>query len=311
MDNRADKNDRAITPIVAIDGSAIRRIREAKRLTQLYVASVVGVTTDTISRWENNRYPTIKRDNAEKLASSLEVPLEEILRQDPSPSEPVLEADAPLPVPPRQRFAPLVLAGGLVTLMVALVVWIVLFRLGGDSPVATRWVPAFCAPGQIVPVQVKVARGDDADGGFIVKERIPAGWRFLGANPPVTGDVGEREVKWLVPGGTGPVTISYTLVIPQTVPLKSAFAFDGEIVRADGSVTRKQATGGAARLTVDGIHWADVNSDGRIDDNEIMPAYYLTEEMKGLGPDWKTIESLWSSTGYTWNDRLKIFEVVR
>lgn len=60
----------------------IRTIRETKKLTQLYVASVVGVTTDTISRWENNRYPTIKRDNAEKLAAALEVELTEILQQE-------------------------------------------------------------------------------------------------------------------------------------------------------------------------------------------------------------------------------------
>jgi len=54
-----------------------------------------------------------------------------------------------------------------------------------------------------------------------------------------------------------------------------------------------------------------VNGDGRIDDNEIMPAYYLTEEMKGLGLDWKTVESIWTGAGYTWNDTLKTFEVVR
>ncbi len=55
-------------PSIAVDGTSLRRIREEKRLTQLYVSKVVGVTTDTVSRWENNRYPTIRRDNAVKLA---------------------------------------------------------------------------------------------------------------------------------------------------------------------------------------------------------------------------------------------------
>src|SRR5512145_1266747 len=109
---------------VCLDGGILKRIREEKRLTQLYVASVVGVTTDTISRWENNRYPTIKRDNAEKVAMALEVPLEEILRQEPAAPEPEPEA-VPLPSTRRQRLAPLVLAVGLGTLLVALLVVIV------------------------------------------------------------------------------------------------------------------------------------------------------------------------------------------
>jgi len=68
-------------PAVAIDGNVIRRIREEKRLTQLYVAKVVGVTTDTVSRWENNSYPTIKWDNALKLAEGMEVDFTEILKK--------------------------------------------------------------------------------------------------------------------------------------------------------------------------------------------------------------------------------------
>ena len=64
--------------MVKIDGSKVRSLREAKGLTQLYIATVVGVTTDTISRWENKRYPSIKEENALKLAESLEVSLDEM-----------------------------------------------------------------------------------------------------------------------------------------------------------------------------------------------------------------------------------------
>jgi len=56
---------------VDINGDKIRLLREQKELTQLYLATVVGVTTDTISRWENRRYPAIKLDNARKLAEAL------------------------------------------------------------------------------------------------------------------------------------------------------------------------------------------------------------------------------------------------
>lgn len=310
MENLAEKNDRGAPPIVAIDGTAIKRIREAKKLTQLYVASVVGVTTDTISRWENNRYPTIRRDNAEKVATALEVPLGDILRQEPVAPEPEPEA-VPLPLSRRQRVAPLVLAVGLGTLLAALIFGVVLSRRGAGGLTATRVLPPFGAPAQIVPVQVKVDRGAGKGAGFIVKERVPAGWRFVSSTPPVTGEAGERELKWLVPGGTGPVVISYTLLAPREFPLGQQAEFGGEIVLADGTVTRRGVIGGSKKVTVNGRHWADTNGDGRIDDNEIMPAYYLSEEMKGLGLDWKTIETIWSSAGYTWNEKLKVFEVVR
>ncbi|RMF44936.1 MAG: XRE family transcriptional regulator, partial [Deltaproteobacteria bacterium] len=72
--------ERNLPPTVSIDGRVIRQIREDKKLTQLYVAKVVGVTTDTISRWENNRYPSIKRDNALLLSEALEVPVETLLK---------------------------------------------------------------------------------------------------------------------------------------------------------------------------------------------------------------------------------------
>ncbi len=75
--NHTGYEDRVST--VCIDATEVKRIREDAQLTQLYVSKVVGVTTDTISRWENNRYPTIRRENALKLAEALEVQLDDIL----------------------------------------------------------------------------------------------------------------------------------------------------------------------------------------------------------------------------------------
>ncbi|WP_298434085.1 helix-turn-helix transcriptional regulator [Geobacter sp.] len=295
------------SPIVAIDGATIKRIREAKKLTQLYVASVVGVTTDTISRWENNRYPTIKRENAEKLATALEVAVEEILRREPPPEE--LPAEPPPPASMRKRrwWGAMILLLGAAVAVAA----ILLSRRSAPHPTARRLLTPFGAPAQVVPVQIKIAREEGDASGFIVKERFPVGWRFVGAKPPITGDVGGNGVKWLIPGGAGPVTISYALQVPRDTPLGRHVSFAGELVLRDDGATRRETIGGGTVLTVAGIHWADTNGDLRIDDNEIMPAYYLTEEMKGLGLDWKSIETIWSARGYTWNDRQKSFEVVR
>ena len=107
-------------PMVKIDGAKVRSLREARGLTQLFLATAVEVTTDTISRWENKRYPTIKRENGLKLAEALEVDLDEILeksteeeiQEDPAEREAVEEAPSNPPAesepkPPR-KFSPFI-----------------------------------------------------------------------------------------------------------------------------------------------------------------------------------------------------------
>ena len=96
-------------PTVRVDGDKIRLLREAKGLTQLYVAEVAKVSVDTVSRWENNRTPAVKRDNAEALAQALEVELPEILQEDAG------EEASPSPERPRRAWF---LWGGLVLALV-------------------------------------------------------------------------------------------------------------------------------------------------------------------------------------------------
>ncbi|QXE90058.1 helix-turn-helix domain-containing protein [Geomonas subterranea] len=293
-----DKAEKSLQPSVAIDGIRIRTIRETKKLTQLYVASVVGVTTDTISRWENNRYPSIKRDNAQKLADALEVPLEEVLRPDsPEPEE---GSTQPPPTPSKgQRTAVIAIVVLLVTLLLGLLLFFVL-RQPVIPPSATRWTPRFAAPGEVFPVQIKVARQPGTQFGFILREKLPAGARLVKSVPPSSSS--NSEVKWLVPSGVTPITASFTLQIPATFPPGKDAALKGEIViHSAGSSNRTEAVGGSNAIHIGSYHWADSNGDGRIDDDEIMPAYYICEEMKGLGLDWKTIEAIWSGKGYRWD----------
>jgi len=82
MNNQLDdsKTDmRQLPPTLRIEGGRVKQLREEKGLTQLYVATAVGVTVDTISRWENKRYPTVRRENVLKLAEILEVDVSEIM----------------------------------------------------------------------------------------------------------------------------------------------------------------------------------------------------------------------------------------
>jgi len=306
MENSGGKNGKSPPPVVAIDGTKIRSIREAKKLTQLYVASVVGVTTDTISRWENNRYPTIKRENGEKLAAALETDLTDILLV-----EEVVRRDEALPLPPRRRFLRVLLPALVAAVAIAAAI-IFFYRQTPATPSLERMLPHFAAPGEIIPVQLRISRWDTASTGLIIKERLPSGWRLVAALPPAsTPRGGSNEVKWLIPSGSGLVTISYTVQVAPAATLKTAAVFDGEIVARNDEMTRKGSCGGDRTIRVAGVHWADRNGDGRIDDEEIMPAYYLTEEMKGLDLDWKTIEMLWSGRGYRWNPLTRRFDVIK
>jgi transcriptional regulator with XRE-family HTH domain len=309
--SQEQKFDKGTIPSVSIDGLRIRTLRETQKLTQLYIASVVGVTTDTISRWENNRYPTIKRDNAEKLADALEVPLDEILRAEVPYEEPPSPPETPPgTLSPQDRRRPAWLLPLVLILLLTGGGMAAFSLLQNPPPAATRLLPPNCAPGTVIPVQVKISRNESGNRGLIVKERLPAGWRLVRSSPPAaSGTSGGDEVKWLIPAGEGQVTISYTVKSPDKAGQQARFS--GDVGVHAGGITRTTSIGGAELLTINGCHWADVNCDGRIDDNEIMPAYYLTEEMKELGLEWKGIEAIWSARGYLWDGVKKEFTLVK
>ena len=293
MGQASDIPEKGLTPSVAIDGSRIRSVRESKKLTQLYVASVVGVTTDTISRWENNRYPSVKRENADKLASALEVPLAEILRQEEATDMPAASVWS----------ARLLLLTGMAVLALLLVASFLLMRQPlPKAPAAVRWAPPFAAPGEIIPVQIKVTRQQDENAGFILKEKLPGGSKLFRAQPASSAaEPSGSGIKWLIPGGSASVTVYYTLQIPAAQTLGNDLKLSGEIVVRSGDSNRTEPVAGSNTVRLGAYHWADVNGDARIDDEEIMPAYYIFEEMKGLGLDWKTIEAIWSAKGYSWS----------
>jgi transcriptional regulator with XRE-family HTH domain len=306
MDDMNEQSEKITSPSVAIDGGKIRSIRETKKLTQLYVASVVGVTTDTISRWENNRYPSVKRDNVIKLAAALEVSADELLRQETAAVDIRLEAGTIEPSSPK-KWKLLWIA----VMIVLVAIGVLVGREFQGEVSGERSLPKFVAPGEVIPVQIKVQRQSKGADGFIVREQLPAGWSVVGSIPPHAGTPGSSEVKWLVPSGRGPVVISYTVKVPDGWLLGKAAAFRGKIVtQGDGIARPKEIMGGRSTM-VGAYHWADTNGDGRIDDNEIMPAYYLTEEMKTLLGDWPTIESIWSGKGYRWDQVRHQYTIIR
>lgn len=290
MEPNGENRDKGPQSSVAVDGAKIRLWREQKRLTQLYVASMVGVTTDTISRWENNRYPTMKRENAERLAGALEVELPDILRDElPVAEEP--------PIPPaakKRRIWP-----WLTALFLAILIVPFGYHRLYPAPVALRFAPHFAAPGEAIPLQVKVTRQAGGQNGFILKEHLPPGWDLITTTPTTAiVESSGSVVKWLIARGTGPVTISYTVRVGKTAVPRSTVRFTGEVIFRPAGINRTRNTNGDESIRIGDFHWADGNGDHRIDDNEIMPAYTLCEEMKGFNLDWKTIEEIWGGKGY-------------
>lgn len=312
-----------VIPMVRIDGARIRHLRESKGLTQLYLSTVVGVTTDTISRWENRHYQSIKLDNAEKLAGALEVALAAILEQpqpepEPAPRQeegtiaPVeISAQEELPPKPERRRLKLLIAT--VSVFAIAVVGLLLYALFPRQPQGTlsaeRILPPQAPPGQAFPVLIRVRSAGPGAMSLILKETLPAGSRSPQSIPaPTTVDSKENSLKWISRTESGEAVYTYLCQVPPG-------AAYGETLSFSGSVTRKQTlgeqelVGGAATLIVAPFHWADSNRDQVIDDEEILAVYDLYSEIEGLDLDRDRIDSLWAAGGYRWDEKKKNYVV--
>lgn len=296
-----------VSASVCLDGETLKRIREEKRLTQLYVSKVVGVTTDTISRWENNRYPSMRRDNALKLAEALEVPIEELLRKPPAPEPPPAPSRSLLPW----------FAGGFFATAVLLVVLVVAVgKLGRQLPppasiTAERILPRFAAPGAAIPVQVRMTQRAN-EGGYILREYLPKGWKLLQSNPPASSlDNDNGMVRWIVKAGDDRERIVYLVQVDRFARKGSDGIFQGEVVAGSGGSQAAVPVHGEGRVAVAPVLWADLNADSRIDDGEMLQASYTVDEMAGVHIDWLDLERLWNAGGYRWDDKSATFVPVR
>ncbi len=290
-----------ITPTVAIDGAALKRVREEQKLTQLYVSKVVGVTTDTISRWENNRYPAMRRDNALKLAEALEVNLEELIYKPAPPPETQPATSARLPW----------LVTGALTVLLLIAIALLAYRNTTPSPApatvtAERLLPNSAAPGTLIPIQVHLTHRAE-NTGFILREYLPKGWKLIQSSPPASSiDNDSGIARWIVKAGDNRERIVYLAQVNHQAKSGNDGVFQGEVVAGSGE-GQAVPTQGAGRIAVRPFHWADQNGDKVIDDTEMLQASYTVDEMSGVHIDWLELERLWSAGGYRWHDTLQKF----
>jgi len=324
--------------MIKIDGARIRAIREAKGLTQLYVATAVEVTTDTVSRWENRRYPTIKKENGLKLAQALEVELEDILDRgdeadisqdeaepaapeiEPPPAKPETGTAEEISTSPDQADQPdqpsqfrwyssfghltiilitALLVGGAFSLYQSL-------RGTNDVPGVnvTRIVPPHFIAGQPLPVFLHIDKPDDATVSAIIKENLPPGTSLESALPALSGSSG-TEIKWLRKLAQ-PALFFYTVTTPPTYA--GELLFSG--VMKNGSDDEAIAITGNTRSVSGSHHWADTDRDNRISDEEILVIYDLLSDNSEQLIDLDQIEEMWLGDGYVWNPELQSFTII-
>ena len=329
-------------PMVNIDGPKIRRIREEKGLTQLYVATVVGVTTDTISRWENRRYPTIKKENAIKLAEALESPLPDIIdhgqplpeplptqasepstQEEPTPkpaaaeASPAAEATAPptVPSPKRTLLSRPVILLSAVFLGLALVVlalfWWRNANEGENQVTAFRTLPAHATPGISFPVIIEVTTSASSPFSLILKETLPQDCIPAQGKPQFTNQESDPPVlKWIGKITGEHAVYSYLAKLKPEAKMTTNHQFAGGVtVRSDDNPSLPVS--GNDSLQASPFHWADRNSDGRIDDEELLFVNETYGGIEGLHFGKKLIEEIWAAKGYRWNPETHSYEILQ
>ena len=291
------------TSAVAIDGLAVRKIREEKRLTQFYVSKVVGVTTDTVSRWENNRYPTIMRDNALKLAEALEVELDDILKKEVEAAD---QPESSVSAVKKRRWLPLLAVVAIIFVGLSYFV----LRPAPEATVilqAKRIVPPYAAPSSQILIRVNLSV-DKPLKGMILKETFPAGWRLIEAQPVVSHiDSETGKARWIFRKPPQKITVYYLLQVPDSAKAGDNLTIHGELkANPDGQRTATTVDT-VGHMQIKPFHWADTNGDGAIDDLEILEVSDLTEEAASLNLDWDLIESIWEMGSYQWRPEQKAF----
>jgi transcriptional regulator with XRE-family HTH domain len=309
--------EQQIKPMVLIDGAKVKELREKQGLTQLYMATAVGVTTETISRWENRRYPSIKGDNADKLAEALGVAVIDIL-ETPSEETALAAPEEPRPsaVPVKPTLSPKLKRHLSVILMVALVVVVMqvarYFSQSSRPTVtvgASRILPPHVPAGQQFPVLIRVEASEPVSFSLLLKENLPPGCEPIMAVPELTS-IGKTsgQVKWVSRLEGDKQVFAYLIKAPL-VPEQTTLVFNGRIL-AGPMRGSSPATGGDERLLIANYHWADHNRDNRIDDEEILIVYDLFGDIEGFAFNRDLVDEIWASAGYRWDSKTGSYEVL-
>ncbi len=292
--------------MVQISGNRLRSLREGQSLTQLYLATAVGVTTETISRWERQESPTLKEENAIKLADVLAVALQDLLDL----AEEVQEVES----------SSVVSAGffkNKKTIVIALAalfcgaIALVFMNFGGGQVAsfsAKRIVPEHSAPGHVFPVLIEVELATTDTISLLLKEELPLGCSVLHSVPQAT-TVDHGFVKWVARDVSGLKRFSYLASCTSVAKNNELLFFQGSLLVRQAR-RQEVSIAGRSRLILSDFHWADSDKNNVIDDEELLAVYDDFDLVKGLNIDVEEVESIWMGSGYTWNTKELAFEII-
>lgn len=292
--------------MVQISGSKLRSLREKQSLTQLYLATAVGVTTETISRWERQDAPTLKEENAVKLAEVLAVSLQDMLDS--------VEGELGVENSPAASFGFFKNKRNVVIVLAALLAGTLalVFMMFGDGQVtsfsAKRIVPEHSAPGHIFPVLIEVELSSAETISLLLKEELPQGCSVVHSEPQATA-VDNGFVKWVARDVSGLKLFSYLARCLPDVDNTESLLFQGSLLVRQA---RRQeiAIAGRSHLQLSDFHWADYDKNNVIDDEELLAVYDDFDLVKGLNIDVEEVETIWMGSGYTWNAKQSVFEII-
>lgn len=291
--------------MIQIDGEKVKHLRESQELTQLYVATVVEVTTDTISRWENRRYPSIKKENGLKLAEALGVELDEILLLEEKAGYKKETASENTPVEPQKNTRPsaklvMTAVGASVLLLIGFIAAFFLFyNTTHDVEIrAGRIMPQKCIPRTPFPVVVEITHQSSADISIILKEQLPENSEIIKIAPVSGSSNEEKEIKWLKKISS---KARFFYLVQINDKPGTQFSFTGTVSTSNGADAVQVS--GADSITLGKYHWADTDGDNRISDQEILTVFDYYSGIDDFTIDIEFIEKMWLGSSYRWDGK--------
>lgn len=313
MNEDTQMTHKSTIAMIRISGPKIRSLREHRGLTQLYLATAVEVTTETISRWERTSSPNIKKENGLKLAASLDVELDEILvKSEPIP-EKVIEKpdgdDVHKQKPPFSLKKKVIVGLFILAIFAGLITSISFFFVEKEHIKlhAVRILPPHTVTGQPFPIVIQVAVEAESPGSFLIQESIPPGCVFLSSTPPATVQ-NKRLIKWINRKG-GSNHFAYLAKLTTKPGRDEVVKFSGEVkLRKEGY--EEVMIEGNNTIQMRPYHWADKNRDSIINDDEILAVYDDFAKIENLQIDIEQIEEMWMGESYIWNREENIFKII-
>ncbi|MCP3889174.1 MAG: helix-turn-helix transcriptional regulator [Desulfobulbaceae bacterium] len=300
--------------MVKIDGTKIKKLREQQGLTQLYVATAVDVTTDTISRWENRRYPSIKKENGLKLAETLNVSLDDLLEVDNESeneeSRTSTEIELGEKVEPSKikglgKVWPLLVLSGCLFGIFLIFGYYFLAAQDNSELNAIRTAPSHSISGQPIPVVLQISETSGQPTAMILRELLPKDSEIVHTSPPATGkNPANREIKWL---GKINSTATYFYIIRLHGVAGQTIQYSGSTSISDNE---KTSIGGVTQTYLGKYHWADEDEDNIISDQEILLVYDKYSDVSGLDKEIDLVEEIWLGSGYKWESDSENFDIL-